>query len=104
MWPYIKAISAHLADWGFQTTAQAVHKAHCPAHRFRHCLIVSGSHGMAALTSGQTSWRKRLLYVLVNGISHYLIDSTRLPKWADQALHIAVALVSAGLLKKTVSA
>lgn len=100
MWHIIKAVAAHLADWGFQTTSQAVHKAHCPRHRARHCLILAGSHAMAAATSDQRSLSKRAAYVAINAGTHFVIDSFRLPKWLDQVLHLVVAIGSAGLLKK----
>lgn len=95
----IKAISAHMADWGFQTTAQAVHKPHCAAHRARHVGIVAASHTMASVTSEGVSWRNRAAYVAVNAGTHYLIDSVRLPKWLDQTLHIAVAILSSKLIE-----
>ena len=100
MWHIIKAVAAHMADWGFQTTTQAIHKSRCPYHRARHVGIVAGSHAMAAVTSEGVTWRNRVGYVAINAGTHYLIDSVRLPKIWDQALHVGVALASAGLLKK----
>lgn len=99
-WYLIKALAAHLADWGFQTTSQAVHKAHCSKHRARHCAIVALSHALAAATSDQKSVGRKVAYVGVNAVTHFAIDSYRLPKWLDQVLHVTVALLSARLLKK----
>jgi hypothetical protein len=98
-WHIVKAVSAHMADWGFQTTAQAIHKPHCAAHRARHVGIVACSHAMASVTSEGVSWRNRALYVAVNAVTHYAIDSVAMPKWLDQALHVSVAVFSARFLR-----
>lgn len=98
-WHIVKAVSAHLSDWGYQTTQQAVHKSHCPYHRARHVGIVAGSHAVAAMTSENVSWRRRAAYVAINGITHYAIDSVCMPKIVDQVLHIGVALATSPLIR-----
>jgi hypothetical protein len=98
-WHIIKAVAAHMADWGFQTTTQAIHKSHCPKQRAYHVGIVAGSHAMAAVTSERVTWRNRALYVAVNAVTHYAIDSVTMPKWLDQALHVSVAVLSAKFLR-----
>ncbi len=42
---------------------------------------------------------RRALYILINAITHYAIDSVTMPKWLDQALHLVIALASAKLLE-----
>lgn len=98
-WPHIKACAAHIADWGYQTSTQARCKADDPAGRLGHVGIVSLSHA-AAWTCEGASDERRLTYVAVNAVTHYAIDSVRMPKWLDQALHILVALLSSWLLRR----
>lgn len=96
----IKAILALLgADWGCQTCAQALHKNHCWRHRARHVAIVAVVQGLSALTAGVGGWR-RVLFVGINAASHFVIDGRQMPKAVDQGLHIAVAVMTAPLLKK----
>lgn len=99
-WPHIKAVAAHIADWGYQTSTQARCKADDPACRLRHVGIVSLSHAAAAWTCEGISDERRLTYVAVNATTHYAIDSIKMPKWLDQTLHILVALLSSWLLRQ----
>lgn len=100
VWPYVKAVGAHLTDWSFQTTAQAIHKQHCWKHRTRHVAIIACSHAVAALTSDNVPTLKRAEYVAINALTHYAIDSMALPKWLDQLLHLVIALATARLLTR----
>lgn len=94
----IKALAALLgADWGCQTLNQAIHKNHCWRHRARHVAIVAGVQGLSALTAN-VGWRPWLAFVLINAITHFIIDSYRLPKWLDQLLHATIAILTAPLL------
>lgn len=95
----VKAIAALLgADWGCQTIAQAQYKNYCWRHRARHVALVAMVQGLSAKTAN-VSWHQWAIFVAINAVTHYLIDSVRLPKVTDQALHIAVATVTAPLLK-----
>ena len=98
-WPYIKAVFAHLTDWSFQTNRQAMYKQTNARYRAQHVAIMAGSHTVAALTSDGVPNSRRVLYILINAITHYVIDSVTMPKWLDQALHLAIALASAKLLE-----
>lgn len=98
-WPYIKAVFAHLTDWSFQTSRQAMYKQTDRRYRAQHVAIMAGSHTVAAWTCDGVPMARRALYILINAITHYAIDSVRLPKWLDQALHLAIALASAKLLE-----
>ena len=98
-WPYIKAVFAHLTDWSFQTSRQAMYKQTDRRYRAQHVAIMAGSHTVAALTSDGVPNSRRALYILINAITHYAIDSVKLPKWLDQALHLVIALASAKLLE-----
>lgn len=99
-WPYIKAAGAHLgADWCYQTTAQAAHKQTDRRYLAQHVAIMAGSHTVAAWTCDGVPMARRALYILINAVTHYIIDSVKLPKWLDQALHLAIALASAKLLE-----
>jgi hypothetical protein len=99
-WPHIKAAAAHVADWGYQTSTQARCKADDPVCRLKHVGIVSLSHAAAAWTCEGVSDERRLTYVAVNAVTHYAIDSVKMPKIVDQVLHILVALLSAWLLRR----
>ena len=95
----IKAILALLgADWDCQTLAQAMHKNRCWRHRLRHVAIVAGVQGVSAATA-DTTWSRWALFVAINAITHFAIDSVRMPKWLDQILHLIVAIVTAPLLR-----
>lgn len=95
----IKAVAALIgADWGCQTLPQALNKNHCWRHRLRHVAIVAGIQALSA-TTANTTWRRWLLFVAINAITHYGIDSAKMPKWLDQTLHVAVAVLTAPLLK-----
>ncbi len=87
------------ADWGFQTTAQAMQKGRCWRHRLRHVLMVAALQGLSARTA-RVSWNMWALFVVINGVSHFVIDSLRLAKWVEQGLHVAVAVVTAPLVKE----
>lgn len=96
----IKAVTALVgADWGCQTLPQALYKNRCWRHRLRHVAIVAGIQGVSALTAN-TTWRRWLLFVAINAITHYGIDSVKMPKWLDQGLHLVVAIFTAPLLQK----
>ena len=98
-WPYIKAVFAHLTDWSFQTNRQAMYKQTDRRYLAQHVAIMAGSHTVAALTSDGVPNSRRALYILINAITHYVIDSVTMPKWLDQALHLVIALASAKLLE-----
>ena len=98
-WPYIKAVFAHLTDWSFQTNRQAMYKQTDSRLLTQHVAIMAGSHTVAALTSDGVPNSRRALYILINAITHYAIDSVTMPKWLDQALHLVIALASAKLLE-----
>lgn len=87
------------ADWSMQTSGQAKYKAQDKNYRARHVAIVAGSQAAAAM-SARVSWRNRFLYVAINAVTHYVADGVQMPKIVDQAFHIAVALVTAYLLKE----
>lgn len=95
----LKAVLALLgADWGCQTYQQALYKNRCWKHRARHVAAVASVQGLSAWTA-QISWRRWLWFVGINAGTHFLIDSVRLPKALDQALHIGIAVATAPLLK-----
>ena len=98
-WPYVKAVFAHLTDWSFQTNRQAMYKQTDRRLLTQHVAIMAGSHTVAALTSDGVPNSRRALYILINAITHYAIDSVTMPKWLDQALHLVIALASAKLLE-----
>jgi hypothetical protein len=87
------------ADWGCQTAGQAQRKPQCWRHRLRHVGIVAAVQGLSALTA-DVSWHSRLVFIAINAVTHYAIDSVRMPKVADQGLHLAVVVVTAPLLKR----
>lgn len=96
----IKAVLALLgADWGCQTLSQAIYKNRCWRHRARHVAIVAGVQGLSAWTA-DVGWRRWAVFVGINAVTHFAIDSVRMPKAADQGLHIGVAVVTAPLLRK----
>lgn len=96
----LKAVLALLgADWGCQTYQQALYKNRCWKHRARHVALVASVQGLSAWTAN-VSWRRWVLFVGINAGTHFLIDSIRLPKVVDQALHVGVAVVTAPLLKQ----
>lgn len=96
----VKVVLALLgADWGFQTTAQAMKKGRCWRHRLRHVAMVAALQGLSAGTA-RVSWPAWLLFVVINGVSHFVIDSLRLAKPVDQGLHVAVAVMTAPLVKE----
>jgi len=93
-----KAVLALLgADWGCQTAGQAMHKPTSWPHRLRHVGIVAAVQGISALTA-DVSWNSRMSFVAINAVTHFLIDSVRMPKALDQTLHVAVAVATAPLL------
>lgn len=95
----VKAVLAMLgADWGCQTGRQAALKGRIWRYRLAHVGIVAGVQGLSAWTA-DVSWNSRALFVAINAITHYLIDCLTLPKAADQALHLAVVVMTAPLLK-----
>lgn len=95
----VKAVLALIgADWGCQTGRQAALKNQRWQQRAAHVGIVAGVQGISALTA-DVSWNSRAAFVLLNAISHYIIDSWPLPKVVDQSLHIAVAVGTAPLLR-----
>ena len=99
-WHIIKSVSAHIgADYGYQSCNMAQRKCtHAPT-RCQHVAIVGLSHLAAAATSQSRCWWRIGLYVAINTISHYLIDSCKRNKAVDQGLHLATCLATAGLLK-----
>lgn len=95
----IKAVAAELgADWGCQTVQHAQRKGTHWQARLAHVGIVASVQGLSAATA-ETSWGRRLLFVAINATTHFVIDSLPLPKAIDQALHLAVAVVTAPLLR-----
>ena len=98
-WPYIKAVFAHLTDWSFQTSWQAMYKQTDRRLLTQHVAVMAGSHTVAAWTCDGVPLARRALYILINAITHYVIDSVTMPKWLDQVLHLVIALASAKLLE-----
>lgn len=98
-WTSVKVVAATLfGDYGLQTTAQALHKNHCPALRLRHVAGVAAALVAALATDGRLGLGGKLLVVAINAVSHYGIDGVRMPKLLDQALHLAIALGSVVLV------
>lgn len=90
-WPVIKPIAGHLgADYGMQSPRMATQKNGCIFWRLAHVAIIAAAHLAVAMTSEATP-RQRAEYVAFNAVTHFAADSIRLPKWADQAIHIAAA-------------
>ncbi len=98
-WTSVKVCAAHLfGDYGLQTSAQAMHKNHCTAHRRRHVAGVAAALAAALATDGQLGLGGKLVVVAINAVSHYGIDGVRMPKAIDQALHLGIALGSVVLV------
>jgi len=96
----IKAIASLLgADWGCQTASQAQRKHHCWRSRLAHVATVALIQGASAAQC-RCGWRRVALFVAVNAVTHYLIDGLRIHKSLDQALHLAVVVGTAPLLKE----
>jgi len=94
-WTMIKVLSAHVfADYGTQTTTMALRKNNDAAIRAQHVALVAGALGAALATDDQLSISKKLLVIAVNTVAHFLLDSIKLNKTVDQALHSAVAVGS----------
>lgn len=90
-WPVIKPIAGHLgADYGMQSASMAINKNDCILWRLAHVAIIAAAHLAVAMTSEATP-RQRAEYVAFNVSTHFAADSVRLPKWADQIIHIAAA-------------
>lgn len=94
----IKSILALLgADWGCQTLHQAQTKNRDWHSRLQHVAIVAAVQGLSARTAN-VSWNQWTLFVAINALSHYLIDSYRINKAIDQSLHLTIAIITAPLL------
>ena len=92
-WTIIKCLAAHIfADYGAQTTHMACNKNHCNVTRAQHVACVAGAFAVALATDDKLTWRKKALVILINTVAHFLIDSFRIHKAVDQALHSAVAV------------
>ena len=84
-WTSVKVVAATLfGDYGLQTTAQALHKNHCPALRLRHVAGVAAALAAARATDGRLGLGGKLVVVVINAVSHYGIDGVRMPKAIDQ--------------------
>lgn len=94
----IKSICALIgADWGCQTLHQAQTKTTNWHTRLHHVATVAAIQGLSARTAN-VSWNTCMLYVAINALTHYLIDSYRIPKAVDQTLHLTIAIITAPLL------
>lgn len=97
----IKAIASLLgADWGCQTASQAQRKQRCWRSRLAHVATVALIQGASAAQC-RCGWCKVALFVAVNAATHYVIDGLRIPKALDQALHLAVVVSTAPLLRES---
>lgn len=100
-WTIVKVLSAHIfADYGAQTTTMAMRKNNDVIIRAQHVAWVAGAFGAALATDDQLSFTKKLLVILINSVAHFLLDSFRLPKAIDQALHSAIAVGSVWAVKR----
>lgn len=93
-WLIVKVIFSHLGgDFSSQSERIAITKNDNVKARFIHTLFMMIYHTVGALTTKSTV-KGRLSYILVNGLSHYIIDSHRKPLWFDQLLHLTIAIIS----------
>lgn len=100
-WTMIKCLAAHtFADYGAQTTTMAIRKNNDAGIRSAHCACVAGAFAVALATDDKLTWQKKLLVIAANTTTHFVIDSFRLPKALDQALHSAVAVASVWAVKR----
>lgn len=100
----IRAILALLgADWGCQTWRQAATKNRDWRARVQHVAIVAAVQGISARTAN-VSWNNWTLFVAINALTHFLIDSYRLNKFIDQTLHLTIAIITAPLLAHPIQA
>lgn len=94
-WTIIKCLAAHtFGDWGAQTSVMAMHKNDDAMIRTEHVAMVGLSFGVALLTDDKLSWPEKFLVIATNVIFHWLIDTFRLHKAIDRALHAGVAIGS----------
>jgi len=94
-WTMIKVLAAHaFADYGIQTCHMATRKNICAYTRARHIVCVAGALAAAMATDNKPTLRQKTAVVAINTGAHWVIDSYRLAKWLDQALHVGVAVGS----------
>lgn len=94
-WTYVKASAAHLfGDYGAQTSHMAMCKGTNARVRTQHAGCIAASFAAAMATDQTLSTRQKATVIAINAGSHWLIDSCQLSKVIDQALHIAIALLS----------
>lgn len=94
-WTMIKVLAAHaFADYGIQTCRMAQHKNACARTRAQHIACVAGALSVAMATDNKLTLRQKMAIVIINAGAHWVIDSFRMAKWIDQALHVGVAVGS----------
>lgn len=94
-WTVIKLLAAHtFGDYGLQTGHMAQHKRTDAATRLQHCAGVAAAMSAALATDSHMSNGSKAAVVAVNTVTHFGIDGLRMPKAIDQALHLAIAVVS----------
>lgn len=94
-WTIIKCLAAHVfGDYGLQSTRMAQHKGSDAIVRSEHALSVGAAFAVALATDNQLSWLQKSLVIAANMSTHFVIDSFKMPKALDQALHGLIAVVS----------
>lgn len=100
-WTIVKVLSAHIfADYGAQTTTMAMRKNNDAVIRAQHVAWVAGAFAVALATDDKLAWPKKLLVIAFNTTTHFVIDSFKLPKAVDQALHSGIAVASVWAVKR----
>lgn len=95
MWAIIKAVAVHLgADYGTQSEEMASRKNDCLSWRLAHIAMVGAAHTASAATCN-ASGVQRIEYVAFQTLSHFVIDSVKIPKWLDQIAHLTIAIYGA---------
>ncbi len=100
-WTIIKCLAAHIfADYGAQTSTMAQRKNNDVSIRTQHVACVAGAFAVALATDDKLTWPKKLLVIAFNTTTHFVIDSFKLPKAVDQALHSGIAVASVWAVKR----
>lgn len=100
-WTIIKCLAAHaFADYGAQTSTMAQRKNNDVSIRTQHVACVAGAFAVALATDDKLAWPKKLLVIAFNTTTHFVIDSFKLPKAVDQALHSGIAVASVWAVKR----
>jgi len=94
-WTVIKLCAGHVfGDYGLQTGHMAQHKRTDTSARLQHCAGVAVAMSAALATDNAMSNGNKAAVVALNTVAHYGIDSLKIPKVIDQALHLAIAVAS----------